>query len=157
MPTITPFLTFERDAEEAINHWVSVIPNARIVSTHRWGDGGPVPKGSLMGATLELCGQKFMILNGGPKCTFDDSFSFFVRVETQEEIDTLSSRLIEGGGKLTMCGWLQDRWGVRWQIIPHVFEEIMGGADKARVGRAMQAFMKMQKIDIATLKKAYEG
>lgn len=157
MPTMTPFLTFERDAEAAIDHWVSVVPDAKILMTRRWGEGGPAPKGTLMAATIELAGQRFMVLNGGPKTAFNDSFSFFLQVDTQEEIDTLSARLIEGGGKLTMCGWLEDRWGARWQIVPRVLDEILGATDKARAGRAMQALMQMQKIDIAALKKAYEG
>jgi predicted 3-demethylubiquinone-9 3-methyltransferase (glyoxalase superfamily) len=157
MQKITTFLTYDGRAEEAVNLYTSVFPNSKIVSTSRYGEHGPGPKGSLMTATFELEGQTFMALNGGPTFQFSQGFSLFVSCETQDEIDAYTAKLTEGGGELVRCGWLRDRFGVSWQIIPRVLGELLGDKDPQRAGRAMKAMMTMQKLDIAALKRAADG
>lgn len=157
MPTITTFLTYDSQAEQAVNHYLSVFEQGRIVRTTRYGDAGPGPKGSVFGITFELLGQTFMALNGGPSFKFSQAISLFVACDTQTEIDRYWGKLTADGGKEIQCGWLVDKFGVSWQIIPRNLEELISGPDAAKSGRAMQAMLKMQKLDIAALKRAYEG
>ncbi|AYB35571.1 VOC family protein [Chryseolinea soli] len=155
MQKITPFLWFDGNAEEAVNFYTSTLKNSRIVSMSRYGEGAPVPKGTVMSATFILEGQEFMALNGGPMFTFSPAISFFVKCETQEEIDTLWEKL-SAGGKKDRCGWLKDKFGVSWQIIPPILGEMLQDKDPQRAQRVMQAMMQMDKIDIKKLKQAYD-
>jgi predicted 3-demethylubiquinone-9 3-methyltransferase (glyoxalase superfamily) len=156
MQKITTFLTYDGKAEEAVKLYTSVFKNSRIVSTSRYPDGAPLPKGTLMSATFQIDGQEFIALNGGPSFTFAEGISLFVSCETQEEVDDLWEKLSDGGEK-GPCGWLKDRFGVSWQIVPRVLGEMLGDKDPARAGRVMQAMLQMKKIDIAGLRRAYEG
>jgi len=155
MQKITTFITFNNQAEEAVNLYVSVFRNSKIVSLSRYGEGGPGPKGSVMSATFLLEGQEFMALNGGPHFTFADGISLFVNCETQAEVDELWEKLSEGGEK-GPCGWLKDKFGVSWQIIPTALGQMLGDKDPNKSQRVMQAMLQMSKIDIATLRRAYE-
>jgi predicted 3-demethylubiquinone-9 3-methyltransferase (glyoxalase superfamily) len=155
MQKITPFLWFDGNAEEAVNFYTSILKNSRIVNMSRYGEGAPAPKGAVMSATFILEGQEFMALNGGPMFTFSPAISFFVKCETQEEIDTLWEQL-SAGGKKEQCGWLKDKFGVSWQIIPPVLGEMLQDKDPQRAHRVMQAMMQMDKIDIQKLKQAYD-
>jgi predicted 3-demethylubiquinone-9 3-methyltransferase (glyoxalase superfamily) len=148
---ITPFLWFDNEAEEAMNFYVSVFKNSKIVST------GPGPDGKVMTGTFELEGQKFMALNGGPQFKFTEAISLFVDCTDQAEVDDLWNKLTADGGKASQCGWLKDKYGLSWQIIPKALGELLGGTDPAKAQRAMQAMLKMQKIDVAALKAAYDG
>jgi predicted 3-demethylubiquinone-9 3-methyltransferase (glyoxalase superfamily) len=156
MQKITTFLTFEDHAEDAMNLYTSIFENSRIVSTTRYGSAGPGPEGSLMSATFELDGQQFMALNGGPSFSFAQGISLFVTCETQEEIDELWERLAEGGEK-GPCGWLTDRFGVSWQIIPRVLGEMLQDEDAERAKRVLNAMLQMSKIEIDGLRRAYES
>jgi predicted 3-demethylubiquinone-9 3-methyltransferase (glyoxalase superfamily) len=156
MPKITTFLTFDHQAEDAANFYTSVFKNSKIVSTARYGDAGPGPKGSLMTATLSLDGQELMLLNGGPTFKFSQAISLFVTCETQAEVDDYWSKLT-AGGKEIQCGWLVDKFGVSWQIIPTVLMKLMSDKDAKKAGRVMQAMMKMVKIDIKGLQEAAAG
>lgn len=156
MQKITPFLWFDSQAEEAANFYVSVFKNSRIGSVSRYGEAGPGPKGSVMVVTFQLDGQQFMAINGGPYFTFTPAVSFLVSCETQQEVDEFWNKLSDGG-KTEQCGWLRDKYGVSWQIIPAILGELMGDPDPARSQRVMQAMLQMTKIDIAALKKAYAG
>jgi len=153
MPTITPFLWFDDQAEEAMNFYTSIFKDSRVGSITRYGDAGPGPKGSVMSATFRLNGQDFMALNGGPHFTFTPAISFFVSCETQEEVDELWEKLSEGGAT-QRCGWLTDKFGLSWQIIPSVLGELLGDKDAAKAQRAMQAMLQMDKIEIDALKQA---
>jgi predicted 3-demethylubiquinone-9 3-methyltransferase (glyoxalase superfamily) len=150
MQKITPFLWFDGNAEEAMNFYTSIFKNSKIGKIRRYGDAGPGPKGSVMTATFQLEGQEFMALNGGP------AISFFVNCETQEEVDELWKKL-SAGGETVQCGWLKDKFGVSWQIIPKTLGELLGDKDPQKSQRVMKAMMKMIKIDVAELKRAYEG
>ncbi len=157
MKKITPFLWFDDQAEEAMNFYVSVFPNSRVLDISRYGDDAPGPKGKVMTATFELNGQQFMVLNGGDQgFAFNESVSFFVDCETQEEVDRLWDQLTEGG-EPGPCGWLKDRYGLSWQIVPQALGKMLGDPDPARASRVMQAMLKMGKIEIAGLQRAYEG
>jgi predicted 3-demethylubiquinone-9 3-methyltransferase (glyoxalase superfamily) len=156
MPKITTFLTFDHQAEDAANFYTSVFKNSKIVSTARYGDAGPGPKGSLMTATISLDGQELMLLNGGPTFKFSQATSLFVTCETQAEVDDYWSKLT-AGGKEVQCGWLVDKFGVSWQIIPSVLMKLMSDKDAKKAGRVMQAMMKMVKIDIKGLQEAAAG
>jgi predicted 3-demethylubiquinone-9 3-methyltransferase (glyoxalase superfamily) len=153
MQKITPFLWFNDQAEEAMNFYVSVFKNSKAGSVTRYGDAGPGPKGKVMSATFTLEGQEFMALNGGPQYTFTPAISLFVSCETQKEVDELWAKL-SAGGKPGRCGWLQDRFGLSWQIIPTVLGKLLGGPDRARAQRVMQAMLTMDKIDIGRLEAA---
>jgi len=155
MQKITPFLWFDGNAEEAVNFYTSILKNSRIVNMSRYGEGAPAPKGTVISATFILEGQEFMALNGGPMFTFSPAISFFVKCETQDEIDTLWEKL-SAGGKKERCGWLKDKFGVSWQIIPPVLGEMLQDKDPQRAQRVMQAMMQMDKIDIKKLKQAYD-
>lgn len=151
MQTITPFLWFDGTAEEAMKFYVSIFKNSRIVGT------SPGPDGKIMTGTFQLEGQQFMALNGGPQFKFTEAISLFVTCETQAEVDELWSKLTAGGGAESQCGWLKDRFGVSWQIIPSTLGKLLGDKDRVKAHRAMQAMLQMRKIDIAKLQKAFDG
>jgi predicted 3-demethylubiquinone-9 3-methyltransferase (glyoxalase superfamily) len=155
MQKITPFLWFDGKAEEAMNFYVSIFRNSKVVSVTRYGEGGPGPKGTVMSATFELDGQQFIALNGGPMFTFSPAISFFVNCETQEEVDELWEKLSEGGEK-QRCGWLKDKYGLSWQVIPSVLGELLQDKNPEKSKRVMNAMLQMNKIDIKSLKQAYE-
>jgi predicted 3-demethylubiquinone-9 3-methyltransferase (glyoxalase superfamily) len=154
MQKITTFLTFNDQAEEAINFYTSVFENSKIASTTLYGEAGPGPEGTLMTASFELEGQEFMALNGGPSFTFSQGISLFVDCETQEEVDELWEKLSDEGEK-GPCGWLTDKYGVSWQIIPRVLGEMLRDKDAEKSQRVMKAMLQMGKIDIEGLKQAY--
>ena len=154
MQKITPFLWFNDNAEEALNFYVSIFKDSKIINASYYGDAGPGPKGTLMTATFQLEGQQFMALNGGPLFKFTEAISLFVNCKTQEEVDDLWERLSAGGEK-SRCGWLKDKFGLSWQIIPSTLGELMGDKDPVKANRVMQAMLKMDKIDIKKLKDAY--
>jgi predicted 3-demethylubiquinone-9 3-methyltransferase (glyoxalase superfamily) len=156
MQKITPFLWFDGNAEEAMKFYTSIFKNSKLGSVSRYGDAGPGPKGSVMSGTFELEGQKFMALNGGPMFKFTPAISFFVNCETQQEVDELWEKLSAGGEK-SRCGWLKDKFGVSWQIIPSALGELLGDKDPEKAKRVMQAMLQMDKIDIAGLRRAYAG
>ena len=156
MPKITPFLWFDGNAEEAMNFYASIFKNSKIGRVTRYGEAGPGPKGAVMSATFQLEGQEFMALNGGPHFTFSPAISFFVNCETQEEVDELWEKLSEGGKK-ERCGWLKDRYGLSWQIIPSALGQLLGDKDAEKSKRVMQAMLQMDKIDVSRLKQAHEG
>jgi predicted 3-demethylubiquinone-9 3-methyltransferase (glyoxalase superfamily) len=151
---ITTFLWFDDNAEQAINHYVSIFKNSKIVSLTRHGEAGPGPKGTVLVGTFELEGQQFMALNGGPKFKFTEAISLFVNCETQEEVDALWDKLSAGGRK-DRCGWLKDKFGLSWQIIPSVLGEMLQDKDPERANRVMKAMLQMDKIDIQRLRQAY--
>jgi predicted 3-demethylubiquinone-9 3-methyltransferase (glyoxalase superfamily) len=153
MQRITPFLWFDDKAEEAMNFYVSVFKNSKVVRVSRYGEAGPGPKGTLMSATFQLEGQEFFALNGGPQFTFSPAISFFVNCETQQEVDDLWEKLSEGGEK-SRCGWLKDKYGVSWQIIPSVLGKLLQDKDGAKANRVMKAMLQMDKIDIQRLEQA---
>jgi predicted 3-demethylubiquinone-9 3-methyltransferase (glyoxalase superfamily) len=155
MGKIVPFLTFEDQAEQAVNLYVSIFKDSEILSLSRYGEGGPFPAGTVMSASFVIAGQEFVALNGGPHFTFTDGFSIFVNCETQEEVDELWEKL-SAGGEAGPCGWLKDRFGVSWQIIPTVLGQMLGDEDPEKSQRVMQAMLQMSKIDIETLRRAYE-
>jgi predicted 3-demethylubiquinone-9 3-methyltransferase (glyoxalase superfamily) len=155
MSTITPFLWFNDNAEEAMNFYVEVFGDAKVGEVSRYGAGGPGPAGAVLSATFELRGQQFMALNGGPDFSFTEAISFFVSCETQEEVDDLWEQLIAGGEE-SRCGWLKDRYGLSWQIIPNALGELLNDPDPVKSQRVMQAMLKMGKIDIEGLRRAYE-
>ena len=155
MQKITPFLWFDGNAEEAMNLYVSVFKNSKIVNVRRYGDAGPGPKGSVMTGTFQIEGQEFFALNGGPKYRFTPAISLFVNCETQEEVDELWNKLSAGGHK-DRCGWLQDKFGLSWQIIPSVLGKMLGDKDPAKANGVMMAMLQMDKIDIKKLKQAYD-
>jgi predicted 3-demethylubiquinone-9 3-methyltransferase (glyoxalase superfamily) len=156
MQKITPFLWFDGKAEEAMNFYVSIFKNSKVLSVSRYGDAGPGPKGSVMTAAFELDGQKFVALNGGPQYTFSHAISFVVNCETQEEVDHYWEKLTDGG-KEVQCGWLTDKYGLSWQITPTILITMLQDKDPAKAQRVMKAMMKMIKIDIKELQRAYDA
>lgn len=156
MHKITPFLWFDNAAEEAAHLYVEIF-GGKIVNEQRWGSGAPAPEGSIMSITFAIDGREYQAFNGGPGHPFSDAFSLFATVETQEELDAAWNRLLEDGGKGVACGWLADKFGVSWQIVPTVLPELLSDPDPARAGRAMQAMLGMVKLDIAALKAAADG
>jgi predicted 3-demethylubiquinone-9 3-methyltransferase (glyoxalase superfamily) len=154
MQKITPFLWFDGKAEEAANFYVSVFKNGILGKVSRYGDSGPGPKGTVMVATFQIDGQDFIALNGGPQFKFSPAISFVVNCETQDEVDHFWEKLSEGG-KTMQCGWLQDQFGVSWQIVPTALPKLMSDPDREKSGRVMAAMMKMEKIDIRQLQEAY--
>jgi predicted 3-demethylubiquinone-9 3-methyltransferase (glyoxalase superfamily) len=155
MQKITTFLTYNDQAEEAVNLYTSVFPNSKIMSTTRYGASGPGPKGSVMSVTFQLAGQDFFALNGGASFKFAEGISLFVNCETQAEIDDLWEKLSRGG-KQGPCGWLTDKFGVSWQIVPSVLGKYLSDKDAGKSARVMQAMLQMTKLDISKLKRAYE-
>jgi predicted 3-demethylubiquinone-9 3-methyltransferase (glyoxalase superfamily) len=156
MQKVTPFLWFDNQAEEAVNLYVSIFPNSKMLKVLRYGEAGPGPKGSVMTASFDLDGQRFTALNGGPHFKFTEAVSFVIDCKSQEEVDHYWDKL-SAGGQTQQCGWLKDKFGVSWQITPTVLVEMMGDADPAKAKRVAKAMMKMVKIDIAKLKEAYAG
>ena len=156
MQKITTFLWFDNNAEEAVNFYISIFKNSKIVNMSRYGEGGPGPKGSVMVATFQLEGQEFCALNGGPIFKFTPAISLYVRCETQQEVDELWKKLSAGGEK-DRCGWLTDKYGLSWQVIPTVLVKLLGNTDPEKAGRVMKAMMQMDKLDIARLRQAYAG
>jgi predicted 3-demethylubiquinone-9 3-methyltransferase (glyoxalase superfamily) len=153
MQKIIPFLWFDNNAEEAMNFYLSIFKNSKIGSVTRYGDAGPGPKGTVMSATFQLNGQDFIALNGGPHFTFSPAISFFVNCETQQEVDELWEKL-SAGGERQQCGWLKDKYGLSWQIIPSALGEMLQDKDTAKAQRVMEAMLKMNKIEIKALQHA---
>jgi predicted 3-demethylubiquinone-9 3-methyltransferase (glyoxalase superfamily) len=153
MQKITPFLWFDGKAEEAANFYTSVFNDSRVVGITRYGDGAPVPKGTVMTARFLLEGQEFVALNGGPHFSFSPAISFVVNCNTQQEVDDYWNKLSDGGEE-GQCGWLKDRFGVSWQIVPTVLSALLSSPDADRAQRAMTAMLQMKKIDIALLEQA---
>lgn len=157
MPSITPFLWFDDQAEQAAQFYVSVFPNSRILEVSRYTDAGPGPAGSAMTVRFSLDGEEFVALNGGPAhYGFDESISFFVNCETEQELDHYWSALTDGGEEIA-CGWLKDRYGLRWQIVPEGLPALLGDPDPQRAQRAMQAMRTMKKLDLAAMRRAADG
>jgi len=148
-------LWFDGKAEEAMNFYTSIFKNSKIGRITRYGDAGPGPKGAVMSATFQLDGQEFMALNGGPQFKFTEAISFFVNCETQEEVDELWEKLSAGGQK-SRCGWLKDKYGLSWQIIPSALGKMLGDKDPEKSQRVMKAMLQMDKIDIKGLEQAYK-
>jgi predicted 3-demethylubiquinone-9 3-methyltransferase (glyoxalase superfamily) len=154
---ITPFLWFDGKAEEAVNLYTSIFKNSKIVNMSYWKQGSPFPPGQVMTAVFELEGQRFYAFDAGPQFKFTEAISFVVNCETQEEVDYYWEKLTAGGGEESMCGWLRDKFGLSWQIIPSALMEMMSDKDQVKAGKAMQAMMTMKKINIAELEKAYKS
>lgn len=152
MQKITPYLWFDNQAEEAMSFYTSIFPHSKISDVMR-----PDPNGPILAATFELHGQEFMVLNGGPQFKFTEAISFLVKCETQEEVDKLWTQLTADGGEESMCGWLKDKYGLSWQIIPNLLGELMGDPDPEKAQRVMQAMLKMRKIECSLLQQAYDG
>jgi predicted 3-demethylubiquinone-9 3-methyltransferase (glyoxalase superfamily) len=157
MQKITPYLWFESQAEEAAEYYVSIFDNSRVVHVERYGEAGPVPAGTAMNVVFELEGQQFIGLNGGPGHEFSDAVSFYVSCETQDEVDALWDKLTADGGEPGPCGWLKDRFGLSWQIVPGRLPELLADPDQAAAQRVMGAMLGMQKIQIKELEAAYAG
>jgi predicted 3-demethylubiquinone-9 3-methyltransferase (glyoxalase superfamily) len=156
MQKITTFLTFNDQAEDAVKLYTSIFENSKITSVTRYGEGGPGPQGTVMSLSFQLDGQEFVALNGGPSFTFAQGISLLVNCETQDEVDELWEKLSEGGEK-GPCGWLTDRYGVSWQVVPRILGEMLNDKDAGRSKRVMDAMLQMTKIDMERLQQAYEG
>ena len=156
MQKIRPFLWFDNNAEEAMDFYTSIFKDSEVFNISRYPEGSPIPAGTLMSATFRLEDQEFMVLNAGPQFKFNEAVSFFVNCETQAEVDMFWENLTADGGEESQCGWLKDKFGLSWQIIPKALSEMLGDPDPAKAGRVMQAMLQMQKIDIAKLKEAYD-
>lgn len=150
---ITPFLWFDNQAEEAMNFYTSIFKNSKINTVARYGEAGPGPKGSVMTASFQINGQEFVALNGGPQYKFTEAISFVVNCESQQEVDEFWEKLSEGGEK-SRCGWLKDKYGLSWQVVPTVLPQLLQSKDPEKSKRVMQAMMQMDKIDIAALEQA---
>ena len=156
MPKITTFLWFDSQAEEAANFYVSIFKNSKVGAVSRYGESGPGPKGSAMTVAFELDGQKFTALNGGPAFKFTEAISLVVNCENQEEIDYFWEKLSSEGGQEVQCGWLKDKYGLSWQIVPTILPELVKSDDPKKSERVMKALMQMKKLDIGKLKEAGE-
>ena len=157
MQKITTYLWFDDDAEEAMKFYTSLFKNSKILSTSRYPEGSPGKPGTLMTGSFQLDGQEFMALNGGPQFPFTEAISLLVNCETQQEVDELWAKLTADGGQESQCGWLKDKFGVSWQIIPKQLGEMIGDKDPAKAKRAVDAMLKMKKIDIKALERARDG
>jgi len=153
MQKITPFLWFDGNAEEAMNFYTSIFRNAKVGSISRYGEAGPGPAGSVLTASFELEGLQFTALNGGPHFKFNEAISFHVACESQQEVDYFWERL-GAGGQIQQCGWLKDKFGVSWQIVPTALPRLLGNPDRAKANRVMQTMLQMKKLDIAALERA---
>jgi predicted 3-demethylubiquinone-9 3-methyltransferase (glyoxalase superfamily) len=156
MQKITPFLWFDNQAEEAARFYISIFPNSKMVTIQRYGEAGPGPAGSVMIATFELDGQEFTALNGGPEFHFTEAISFYVHCETQAEVDHYWEKLSEAGEE-SVCGWLKDRYGVSWQIVPNILTRLLQDKDPVKAANVTRAMLQMKKLDIAGLMRAYEA
>ena len=156
MQKITPFLWFDNNAEEAMNFYVSIFKDAKILTVTRYGEAGPGPAGTVMTAEFQLFGQEYVALNGGPRFKFTEAISFVVNCESQEEVDNYWEKLSEGGEK-SRCGWLKDKFGLWWQVVPTILAELMSDPDAQKSQRVMQAMLQMDKIEIEPLKRAHAG
>lgn len=156
MPNVTPHLWFDKEAEEAANLYCSIFPNSRILDTHRFDNTGPSGTETVTSVTFEVAGQRVIGLNAGPHFEFNEAFSFFVECETQEEVDEYWDKLVADGGQESQCGWLKDKFGLSWQIIPKLLGELLQDEDKDRANRVMQAMLQMKKIECDALREAYE-
>ena len=157
MQKIVPSLLFDDEAEEAATFYVSVFENSEITDVSRYGEGAPLPAGTALAVSFVVDGVEFQAINGGPDVTFTEATSFSVSAETQEEIDRLWNTLTADGGEPSMCGWLKDKYGLSWQIVPPILGELMNDRDPEKSGRVMQAMLGMGKLDIAELRAAYNG
>jgi predicted 3-demethylubiquinone-9 3-methyltransferase (glyoxalase superfamily) len=153
---ITPFLWFDNQAEDAMNFYISVFKNSKVGEIARYGEAGPGPAKSVMTATFELDGQHFIALNAGPHFKFTEAISFVIDCQDQEEVDYYWNKLTEGGQE-SQCGWLKDKFGLSWQVVPTMLSKLFNTPDKEKANRAMKAMMQMKKLDIASLQKAYDG
>jgi predicted 3-demethylubiquinone-9 3-methyltransferase (glyoxalase superfamily) len=156
MQKISPFLWLNDQAEEAMNFYVSIFKNSKVLGVSRYGEGGPGPKGSVMVAKFQIEGQEFHALNGGPQFTFSEAISFLIDCETQQEVDELWEKLSAGGQK-SRCGWLKDKYGLSWQVVPRILGGLMQDKDPEKSKRVMHAMLQMDKLDIEGLKRAYAG
>ncbi len=156
MPKITPFLWFDTQAEEAADFYVSIFPHSKVTQVSRYGEGGPGPKGTAMTVAFNLDGESFTALNGGPNFKFTQAISFVVNCDTQNEVDNFWQKLSAGGSE-GQCGWLQDKYGLWWQIVPTALPKLLQGGDPARSQRVMKALMQMKKLDINKLQQAADG
>jgi predicted 3-demethylubiquinone-9 3-methyltransferase (glyoxalase superfamily) len=154
MPKITPCLWFDTEGEDAARFYTSLFPNSKILEVSRYGEAGPRPEGMVMTVLFELDGQKFIALNGGPEFKFNEAISFEVECQTQEEVDTYWTKLIEDGGEEGPCGWLKDKYGLSWQIVPRILTELVNDPDREKSQRVMAAMLQMKKIEIAELERA---
>ncbi len=157
MQKIVTFLWFDREAEEAMNFYLSVFPDSKVLSVSRYPEGSPGPAGEVMVASFELGGQEFQALNGGPQFKFTEAISLMVNCETQAEVDNYWEKLTANGGEESMCGWLKDKYGLSWQIVPTALGKLMSDPDPEKSQRVMQAMLGMKKLDIAALQRAHEG
>ena len=157
MPRITPNLWFDTESEEAAAFYTSIFPNSRITTVTRYTEAAPREAGMVMTVEFELDGQRFVAINGGPQFSFDEAISFQIDCRDQEEIDRYWERLLEGGGTESQCGWLKDRFGVSWQVVPEGMDQVFADPDPARAQRAMEAMLKMVKLDVAALRAAADG
>ena len=157
MQKITTFLWFDDQAEEAVNFYTSLFQDAKVLEVSRYGEAGPGPDGEVMVINFQLAGQEFTALNGGPQFKFNEAISLVVNCENQAEVDRLWEELTANGGEESMCGWLKDRYGLSWQIVPTALGGLIGGPDPVGAQRAMQTMLQMRKLDIAALQRAYEG
>jgi predicted 3-demethylubiquinone-9 3-methyltransferase (glyoxalase superfamily) len=156
MQKIVTYLWFDKNAEEAAQHYTSIFKNSKILSVSRYGDAGPGPKGMAMVVNFQLDGQEFIALNGGPQFKFTEAISLLVNCETQNEVDELWRKLSAGGAE-SQCGWLKDKFGLSWQIIPTALGKMLSDKDPKKAGRVMQAMLQMKKIEIPKLERAYAG
>jgi len=156
MQKITPFLWFDSHAEEAVNYYTSIFKNSKILNLARYGEGGPGPKGSVMTVHFELNGQEFIALNGGPYFKFNEAVSFLVNCDSQQEIDNYYSKLSEGGQEV-QCGWVKDKYGLSWQIVPTILGKLLADSNAVKAQKVMEAMMQMKKLDIELLQKAFES
>jgi len=157
MQKITPFLWFDNNAEEAMNFYVSIFKNSKVLSVTRYGESGPGPKGSVMTAAFELDGQQFTALNGGPHFKFTEAISLVVNCESQEEIDYFWEKLSADGGQEVQCGWLKDKFGLSWQVVPTILPELVKSSDPQKSERVMKALMQMKKLNINGLRQAAQA
>ena len=156
-PKITPYLWFDDDAEDAIAFYSAIFPDARVIDEQRYPEGAPGPAGTLMTATFEIAGQRFVALNGGPAFDFTEAVSFFIRCDSAEEVDYYWDALLADGGEPSQCGWLKDKFGLSWQVVPSRLMEYLSDPDPVKAQRVMQAMLQMSKIDVAELDAAYAG
>jgi len=157
MPKVTPFLWYDTQAEEAASYYVSVFKNSKVKAVSRYGEAGPGPKGSALTVSFDLDGQDFIALNAGPKYKFTPAVSFVVNCESQEEVDYYWDKLLAGGGRPDRCGWLTDRFGLSWQVVPTVLGKLIADKDPRKSERVMKAMLQMQKMDIGKLESASRG